>query len=95
MKAPNRSVALLVCALCAGGAVVHAAGSKPRTFQPNPPPPPMQSQGTIIVPGRAPPGPNCRYTCATQCENVGCSGLNVSQCLRARQACRVTCTSRC
>lgn len=48
---------------------------------------------TIVRPGTT--GPNCRASCGSRCQMVSCDGLNVSQCVSARQRCRMTCTSRC
>jgi hypothetical protein len=80
------------------GAAEAANFRKP--FQPNPPPKPMQPNGPavlpkLIVPERALPGANCKPACSTQCARISCSGLPMSQCLSARQSCRVTCRSRC
>jgi hypothetical protein len=83
------------------GLDVLAAGAVRKPFQPNPPPGPMQPSAPyvvpnrVIVPGRAPQGTNCRPVCFTQCARVECGGLNPSQCLRARQNCRVNCVSQC
>jgi hypothetical protein len=93
------SLLLAVAGLFALDAV--AAGAVRKPFHPNPPPGPMQPNGPavlpnrIIVPNRAPQGPNCRPVCFTQCARIECSGLNPSQCLRARQNCRVNCVSQC
>jgi hypothetical protein len=95
------SLLFLVGMLALAGQDASAAGAMRKPFQPNPPPGPMQPNGPavlpnrIIVPNRAPQGPNCRPVCFTQCANVECGGLNPSQCLRARQNCRVNCVSQC
>jgi hypothetical protein len=96
-------VSLLLLLVMAGlaGPDASAAGAVRRPFQPNPPPGPMQpsppyvAPNRIIVPGRTLPGPNCRPICFTQCARTECGGLNQSQCLRARQNCRVNCVSQC
>lgn len=47
----------------------------------------------VVRPGVT--GPTCRSSCASRCQMISCSGLNVSQCASVRQQCRVSCTSRC
>ncbi len=57
--------------------------------------PGLTTPGMITGPGRVSPGFNCASLCATTCDRLSCAGLNVSQCTRERQQCRVSCRSRC
>ncbi|MGQ0671985.1 MAG: hypothetical protein ACT4N2_03780 [Hyphomicrobium sp.] len=41
------------------------------------------------------PDRDCRPACAARCEAISCNGLNAAQCTRARQSCRMACSSRC
>jgi hypothetical protein len=67
------------------------AGASPRM---TPGPGPATSSGPgVYLPAYG--GPNCRFTCGSQCQSVSCSGLNTSQCLSIRQRCRMGCRSRC
>ena len=94
MKGLLTSVSLLLLAVGAAGPHAIAGekshGGAPATFDPN-----RQGPGIVTGPGRVTPGYNCQSLCGSSCASASCSGLDVAQCIRVRQDCRVTCTSRC
>lgn len=40
-------------------------------------------------------GPECINRCGSQCQAVRCPGLDVSECAKVRQQCRLSCRSGC
>lgn len=80
-----------------GGPTPGIARPGPAYKMPKPPPMtmPRPMPSPSITTPRAVYGPDCRSTCAMQCQRIACGGLNVSQCLSVRQRCRLSCNSSC
>ncbi len=74
---------------------IQSKGVQTRKYVPKTISPALTTPGTITAPGRVSPGFNCASLCATTCNRLSCASLDVSQCTRERQQCRVTCRSRC